>query len=181
MANISRLLTGILKGADKTAKKILVDTLENPANLTSEGAVKKNVFEKLSRQEGLSENLNELISTAKDNAGARKLIGSYKTGKRKVGEDIVGGFKPYRDAAREIITGETPEDFITRRKKEGKEKGKKVLEFLKSMPEDLRPQQKGEQYSILKDLSRIRTTARKQEKIQKLFSLFLYLLFFFLL
>ena len=44
MANISRLLTGILKGADKTAKKILVDTLENPANLTGKGEIRKDTL-----------------------------------------------------------------------------------------------------------------------------------------
>jgi len=167
MANISRLLTGILKGADKTAKKILVDTLENPANLTGKGEIRKDTLKELSKQEGLSRNLKELISASKDNTGARQLIGDYKTGRRKIGEDEPGGFKVYQDAAREVKTGETPEAFTARRKKEGKEKGKKVFEFLKNMPEDLRPQQKGEQYSVIRDLARIQTRARKQEKVQK--------------
>ena len=167
MANISRLLTGILKGADKTAKKILVDTLENPANLTGKGEIRKDTLKELSKQEGLSRNLKELISASKDNTGARQLIGDYKTGRRKIGEDEPGGFKVYQDAAREVKTGETPEAFTARKKKEGKEKGKKVFEFLKNMPEDLRPKQKGEQYSVLRDLARIQTRARKQEKVQK--------------
>jgi len=167
MANISRLLTGILKGADKTAKKILVDVLEDPANLTGKGEIRKDTLKELSKQEGLSRNLKDLISAAKDNTGARQLIGDYKTGRRKIGEDELGGFKVYQDAAREVKTGETPEAFTARKKKEGKEKGKKVFEFLKNMPEDLRPQQKGEQYSVIRDLARIQTKARKQEKTQK--------------
>ena len=167
MANISRLLTGILKGADKTAKKILVDALEDPANLTGKGEIRKDTLTALAEKEGLSRNLKDLISAAKDNTGARQLIGDFKTGRRKIGEDEPGGFKVYQDAAREVKTGETPEAFTARRKKEGKEKGKKVFEFLKNMPEDLRPQQKGEQYSVLRDLSRIQTKARKQEKTQK--------------
>ena len=167
MANISRLLTGILKGADKTAKKILVDTLENPANLTGKGEIRKDTLTALAEKEGLPRNLKDLISAAKDNTGARQLIGDYKTGRRKIGEKEPGGFKVYQDAAREVKTGETPEAFTARRKKEGKEKGKKVFEFLKNMPEDLRPKQKGEQYSVLRDLARIQTRARKQEKTQK--------------
>ena len=167
MANISRLLTGILKGADKTAKKILVDALEDPANLTGKGEIRKDTLTALAEKEGLSRNLKDLISAAKDNTGARQLIGDFKTGRRKIGEDEPGGFKVYQDAAREVKTGETPEAFTARRKKEGKEKGKKVFEFLKNMPEDLRPKEKGEKYSVIRDLARIQTKARKQEKIQK--------------
>jgi hypothetical protein len=167
MANISRLLTGILKGADKTAKKILVDVLEDPANLTNKGEIRKDTLTALAEKEGLSRNLKDLISAAKDNTGARQLIGDFKTGRRKIGEDEPGGFKVYQDAAREVKTGETPEAFTARRKKEGKEKGKKVFEFLKNMPEDLRPKEKGEKYSVIRDLARIQTKARKQEKTQK--------------